>query len=160
MKNIYEYDLITIDNEKIPFDKFKNYVILIVNTASKCGFAKQYHELELLYEKYKNNNFLIIGFPCSQFLNQEFSSEDEIKKFCSTKYNVTFLLSKKIFVKGKNIDNLFNYLINNTKENDKVKNIKWNFEKFLITKNGNIYKRYMSKTKPFEIEKDIINLIK
>ncbi len=151
--NLEEKD---IDGNIVKFEKYKNKIILIVNVASKCGYTKQYEGLEKLFKKYKDKDFLILGFPCRQFAFEEFNDESKIKEFCSTKYNVTFEMFSITSVKGKNISPLYKYLISNFKN----ENVKWNFEKFLINKKGEIVERFMSNFEPEEIEKFIKSEIK
>ncbi len=157
--NIYDFKMKDIDGKEVSLSKYKNKVLLIVNVASKCGFTKQYSELEVLFKKYKDKDFMILGFPCNQFLYQEPGDEATIKSFCQTKYDVTFDLFSKIKVGGKEINPLYNYLITTKPWSPRAKAVKWNFEKFLIDKEGNIVNRFESKITPFEIEKDIKDLL-
>ncbi len=157
--NFYEFKIKNIHNQIVDFNIYKNKTILVVNVASKCGFTKQYVELESLYKKYKDKDFIILGFPCNQFLKQEFDEDDKILEFCKTKFDVTFDMFSKIDVKGKNINPLFEFLINEDKSFTSPKNIKWNFEKFLINKNGELIKRYLSKETPFSFEKNIEEIL-
>ncbi len=158
--NIYDFEMKDIDGNLVSLSKYKNKVVLIVNVASKCGFTKQYSDLEKLYRKHQKEGFVILGFPCNQFLYQEPGDEAKIKEFCKTKYDVTFDMFSKIKVGGKEICPLYDYLINEKPWTPRAKAVKWNFEKFLIDKNGNIVNRYKSNVKPFEIELDIIELLK
>lgn len=147
------YD-IEIENMKGEFKALKEYkgkVLLIVNTASKCGFTPQFDGLEKLYQKYKEQGLVILGFPCNQFLKQDPGSNEDILSFCQVNYGVTFEMFKKVFVKGKNIHPLYDYLVSNSKQRTNKK-IKWNFEKFLISKNGEIIERALSTVKPVELE--------
>jgi len=147
-KNVYEFSFKTIDGKEIKLSKFKGKKILIVNTASKCGFTKQYEDLEKLHKQY-GNNVVLIGFPEGDFNNQEFSTNAEIKEFCTGKYNITFLLAEKSSVIGKDISPLFKYLT--TQENpDFTGDIKWNFEKFLINEKGELVHRFKSKIAPLD----------
>lgn len=148
--NLYEFKMKNIDGEEVDFSKYKNKVVLIVNVASKCGFAKQYADLEKLNQKYKDKGLHILGFPSDQF-KQEFKDVNEIKKFCSTKYNVTFEIFSKLNVRGDEISPLYDWLISYYKN----KSVKWNFEKFLINKNGEVVERYNSWVKPSKIEPKI-----
>ena len=159
MKTIYDLKVKNILNEDIFLSKYKNKVILIVNVASKCSFTPQYDELQKLFLKYKDEGLVILGFPCSQFLFQEFSDNKKIIIFCYTRYNVTFDIFSKIDVKGKNKNPLYNYLIENDPFNKNI-NVKWNFEKFLINKKGEVVERFLSKVPPSKIEKKIIFLLK
>jgi len=137
---------------------YKGKTILIVNTASKCGYTKQFGALEELYKKYKDKGFIILGFPCNQFLKQDPGSNEEILEFCSINYGVTFEMFKKIFVKGKDIHPIYNYLVTNSPVKQ-GKKIKWNFTKFLISDTGEIINRYESKILPSAIEGDITQLL-
>jgi len=155
------YDIV-VENMKGEVKDLKTYegsVLLIVNTASKCGFTPQFEGLEELHKKYKDKGLTILGFPCNQFLHQDPGSNEDILSFCSLNYGVTFEMFKKLDVKGKNIHPLYQYLITNG-ETEKKKNITWNFEKFLITKDGTIHKRFSPKVKPEELEEDIVELLK
>ncbi len=149
--NIYDINFNSMDGKTTSLESFKNKTILIVNTASKCGFTKQFEGLETLYKKYKDNNFVIIGFPCNQFLHQDPGSDQEILSFCQLKFGVSFPMMSKINVKGKEQHPLYSYLIENTNS----KAIKWNFEKFLISSSGEIIDRFESKKTPSDIEGEI-----
>jgi glutathione peroxidase len=176
--NIYDFNFKDTDDEVVSLNAFKGKVMLIANTASKCGFTPQYEGLQALYEKYQESGLEIIGFPSNQFLEQEPGSNEEIKSFCQLNYGVTFPLSQKIDVRGKNIDPLFKYLISEqgfkgfNKESEGGKKmhgflleklphlldgdeIKWNFTKFLVDRNGNVVKRYESPVAPEDIAADI-----
>ncbi|HLT88902.1 MAG TPA: glutathione peroxidase [Sphingobacterium sp.] len=146
--SIYDFSFTTIDGKEVKMSDFRGKNILIVNTASKCGFTKQYKDLQALHEQY-GNDLVIIGFPSDNFGGQEFDSNAEIQDFCERNYGVTFLLSEKIDVKGKDINPLFKFLT--TQENpDFTGDIKWNFEKFLIDKDGKLTHRYRSRTNPLD----------
>ena len=145
-------------NKEISMEAYAGKVVLIVNTASRCGYTPQYEGLEMLYKTYKDKGLVILGFPCNQFAGQEPGSAEEISKFCSLKYGVTFPMFQKINVNGDNTDPLYKYLkeaLPGTLGND----VKWNFTKFLIDKNGNPVKRFGSSTKPEEIKADISKLV-
>ncbi|OHD15320.1 MAG: glutathione peroxidase [Spirochaetes bacterium GWD1_27_9] len=159
METVYGFKVLTIDKQEISLDKYKGKVLLIVNVASKCGFTPQYTGLEALYKKYKDTGFEILGFPSNQFMNQEPGNEEEIKNFCSLKYNVTFPLFAKIDVNGDNAAPLYKFLRKKTRGffSD---NIKWNFTKFLIKKDGTIFKKYAPSVKPEELVSDIEMLLK
>lgn len=156
---IYDIKVKNIDDSYTSLNIYKNNVLLIVNTASSCGFAYQYEQLEKLYQKYKDNNFKVLSFPSNQFNNQEPLDNNQIKEFCSLNHGVTFDIFAKIDVNGKNEDPLFKYLKSKTKGLFTSK-IKWNFTKFLIDKEGNVVKRYGPNINPYDIEKDIIKLLK
>ena len=155
------YDYVVVDNKKqdVNLNDYKGKVLLIVNTATGCGFTPQYKGLEELYQKYKDQGFEILDFPCNQFLNQAPGSDDEIHEFCSLRYKVTFKQFSKIKVNGKDALPLYKYL-KSQKRGFLGKRIKWNFTKFLVDKNGNIVKRYAPTTKPEKIEKKIAELLK
>ena len=155
---LYDIEIENMDGTIKKLEEYKNRVLLIVNTASKCGFTKQFGELEDLYKRYKGNGFTILGFPCNQFLRQDPGTNKEILEFCTLNFGVTFEMFKKINVKGKNIHPLYNYLINNCQKK-RGKKIRWNFEKFLISSSGDIINRYESKFKPLDIEEDIKKLL-
>ena len=158
--SIYDFNVKTIDGEEVSMSKYKGKVLLIVNVASKCGFTSQYEGLENLYEKYKNQDFMVLGFPSNQFANQEPESDDKIKEFCSLTYEVKFDMFSKIDVNGENEAPIYKFLKSNQKGILGTENIKWNFTKFLVDKEGNIVDRYASTTTPESIEKDIIKLLK
>lgn len=145
--SVYDFkQLKTIDGKNFNLSKYKGKKILIVNTASQCGFTRQYAELEKLYETYKDK-LVIVGFPANNFGGQEPGSNQDIKTFCHDKFSVTFPMSEKVSVKGLDIDPLFQYLT--TADNpDFTGEIKWNFEKFLIDENGKLIHRFRSQTTP------------
>jgi len=144
--SIYDIPVKDIDGKETSLKPYSGKVILIVNVASKCGLTPQYKALEALYEKYKDQGLVIVGFPCNQFAGQEPGSDEEIKKFCSSKYNVTFPLYDKIEVNGVNRHQLYVALAgaNSPFPGD----IKWNFNKFLISRDGKITKRFEPRTTP------------
>ena len=158
--SIYDFSVKTIDGQEISMSKYKGKVLLIVNVASKCGFTGQYEGLEKLFEKYKNEDFMVLGFPSNQFANQEPESNEKIKEFCSLTYDVKFDMFAKIDVNGENEAPLYKFLKSNQKGILGSENIKWNFTKFLVDKNGNIVDRFAPTTSPESIEKDIIKLLK
>jgi glutathione peroxidase len=156
--SIYEYKADDIDGQQQPLSQYEGKVLLIVNTASKCGFTPQYKDLEALYQKHKDDNFLVLGFPCNQFNSQEPGDEEDIKNFCEINYGVTFPLFSKVDVNGENAHELFRYLRKETKGllGDAIK---WNFTKFLVDQEGHVIKRYAPTTNPLSIEKDILELL-
>lgn len=158
-ENVYSFEVKTIKGDSQSLDKYKNKVVLIVNTASKCGLTPQYEGLEALYQKYKDQGLVILGFPCNQFMGQEPGSAEEIEKFCSTKYNVTFPLFEKIDVNGDDAHNLYKYL-KETLPLEGKNDIRWNFEKFLINKDGKPIKRFAPRTKPADLGAEIQELLK
>ena len=145
-QSVHEFTIKTIDGESKNLSDFKGKKMLFVNTASQCGFTPQYMELQELHEKH-GDELVIIGFPANNFGGQEPGSNDQIKTFCQKNYGVSFMLSEKVSVKGKNIDPIFKWL--NAQDNQSFKgDIMWNFEKYLIDESGKLIKRYRSMTKP------------
>ena len=145
-QSVHEFTINTIDGESKNLSDFKGKKMLFVNTASQCGFTPQYMELQELHEKH-GDELVIIGFPANNFGGQEPGSNDQIKTFCQKNYGVSFMLSEKVSVKGKNIDPIFEWL--NAQDNQSFKgDIMWNFEKYLIDESGKLIKRYRSMTKP------------
>ncbi|AOA62085.1 Thiol peroxidase [Komagataella phaffii CBS 7435] len=156
------YDLAPLDKkgEPFPFEQLKGKVVLIVNVASKCGFTPQYTELEKLYKDHKDEGLTIVGFPCNQFGHQEPGNDEEIGQFCQLNFGVTFPILKKIDVNGSEADPVYEFLKSKKSGLLGFKGIKWNFEKFLIDKQGNVIERYSSLTKPSSIESKIEELLK
>jgi glutathione peroxidase len=144
---IYSFTLNSIDGQPAPLADYKGKVVLLVNVASKCGFTPQYSALEATYEKYKSQGFVILGFPANNFGAQEPGTNEEIKTFCSRKYNVTFPMYAKISVKGEDQAPLYSYLTKDTGPG-MVGDIKWNFTKFLVDRNGNVVQRFESAVTP------------
>ncbi|CAN7558763.1 MULTISPECIES: glutathione peroxidase [Peribacillus] len=157
--SIYEFEVNKINGETISLEEYKGKVMIIVNTASKCGFSPQYDDLQSLYVQYKEDGLVVLGFPCNQFLNQEPGDDLEIDSYCKLNHGVTFPMFAKVNVKGKEAHPLFSYLTENAPGVMGSKSIKWNFTKFLIDRNGNIVSRFAPKTKPLEMEEDIKKLI-
>ncbi|KAB1434501.1 glutathione peroxidase [Candidatus Galacturonibacter soehngenii] len=154
----YDLKVKNAKEELVSMEAYKGKVLLIVNTATGCGFTPQYEGLQKLYDKYKDKGFEVLDFPCNQFGKQAPGSNEEIHEFCTLKYNTTFPLFSKIDVNGKNADPLFQYL----KENSKSilgKQIKWNFTKFLVDKNGNVIERFAPTVEPEKIEEKIAALL-
>lgn len=148
--SVYDFKLKNIDGKNFDLKKYKGKKLLIVNTASKCGYTPQYAELQKLADQYKDK-LVVVGFPANNFNSQEPGSNTDIKAFCEKSYGVTFPLSEKVSVKGLDIAPLFQYLT--TQENpDFTGDIKWNFEKFLIDENGKLVHRYRSNVKPLSTE--------
>ena len=146
-QSIYDIQIMDINNNLIKLSDFKDKYILVVNVASKCGFTPQYKDLETLFNKY-SNKLVIIGVPCNQFGGQEPASEAEIQSFCSNNYNVSFLLTKKADVRGKNIHPLYRWLTNKRLNGKYGTTVKWNFQKYLIDTNGNLVDYFYSTTNP------------
>ena len=175
--SVYDFEYTSIENQPVRMSDYKGKVLLIVNTASKCGFTPQYKGLEKLYQSYRERGFTIIGFPCNQFMEQEPGSNQEISEFCSVRYGVTFPLSGKVDVRGETAIPLFQYLTsqkefqgfekglknktfelmlrNRYKEGFSDNQIKWNFTKFLIDRSGNVVSRYESPVEPMSLAGDI-----
>ncbi|MFD0976869.1 glutathione peroxidase [Salinimicrobium gaetbulicola] len=149
--HFYNYSATNIKGEEISMEEFKGKTVLVVNTASKCGLTPQLEGLESLYQKYKDQGLVILGFPCNQFGNQEPGDEQSIEEGCMINYGVSFPMFSKVEVNGKNAHPVFQYL---KKEKSGLlgKRIKWNFTKFLIDKNGKTIKRFSPTTKPEKIE--------
>lgn len=156
--SIYEFHATDIDGELQSMRKYEGKVLLIVNTASKCGFTPQYADLEKLYQKLKDKNFLVLGFPCNQFKSQEPGDEEAIRNFCEINYGVTFPMFSKVDVNGEHAHELFKYL---RKETSGLlgDTVKWNFTKFLVNQEGQVIRRYAPTTNPLSIEKDILELL-
>ncbi len=180
MERIYDFKALTSKGEELAFSQFEGKVLLIVNTASKCGFTPQFASLEELNKKYKDQGLVIIGFPCNQFAHQDPGSDEEISGFCQLNYGVSFQIMKKIDVNGENAHPIFTFLKTKAPNEDikgvKAKmfsvmfkmmsksletesDIKWNFTKFLISKDGQVIKRYAPTTNPETIEKDIVDML-
>ncbi len=157
--SIYDFNVTTIEGKDISMSHYKDKVLLIVNVASECGFTPQYEGLEKLYEEYKDDGFMILGFPSNQFGEQEPGSNDEIVFFCQGTYDVQFDMFSKIDVNGDNAIPLYKYLKSEQSGFLWTESIKWNFTKFLVDREGNVVKRYGSSTKPESIKKDIEALL-
>ncbi len=157
--SIYDFSVSTTDGRKQSMADYKNKVLLIVNTASNCGFTPQYEELQELYENYKEQGFVVLAFPCNQFMNQEPGSNQEIQQFCRLNYGVSFPVFGKIDVNGKNAHPLFQYITEQT-SSWFGKGIKWNFTKFLVDGKGNVRHRYAPTTSPKKMTGDIETLLR
>lgn len=157
-KIFYQHKAVTLQGNEKSMEEYKDKVVLVVNTASKCGFTPQYEGLEKLYEKYKDKGLEILGFPCNQFGSQEPGTEKDIAEGCMVNYGVTFQMFSKIDVNGKDAHPLYKYLKSNLK-GMLGKDIKWNFTKFLIDRNGKPVKRFAPVTKPESLEEDVKNLL-
>ena len=156
--NFYQFKATSLQGKEINTERYKGNVILVLNTASKCGFTPQYEGLEKLYKEYKDKGLVILGFPCNQFGNQEPGTEKEISEGCLINYGVTFPMFSKVDVNGENSHPIFKYLKNELK-GFLGKNIKWNFTKFLIDKEGKPFKRFSPFTKPEKLRRDIESLL-
>lgn len=179
--SIYDYQYTSIENQPVQMSQYKGDVLLIVNTASKCGFTPQYEGLEALYRKYKDRGFTVIGFPCNQFMDQETGDEHEISEFCKVRYGVTFPLSQKVDIRGETAIPLYGYLTSQKgfeglgkgikskaielmlkakyKEGFSDDQVKWNFTKFLIDRSGAVVSRFESTVEPKEIDSHIEKLL-
>ena len=158
-QTFYDFNATSIIGENISMSKYKGKVVLVVNTASKCGFTPQYEGLQKLYENHEENNFTILGFPCNQFSEQEPGTHKEIQNFCQTNYDITFPLFEKIDVNGDNTHPLYKFLKSEATGIMWSESIKWNFTKFLVDKKGKVITRYGSSTKPKKIEQAILKLL-
>lgn len=157
--SIYHMKVRTITGKDMTLQPFAGKVLMIVNTASKCGFTPQLKQLQELYDTYQQEGLEILGFPCNQFMNQEPGEEAGIQEFCETNYGVTFPMFSKVDVNGKNTHPLFVYLTEHAKGMLGTKAIKWNFTKFIVDRNGEIVGRYSPNTNPKELENDIVKLL-
>ncbi|MBQ4184266.1 MAG: glutathione peroxidase [Bacteroidales bacterium] len=180
MAKIYDFKTVGNKGAEVDFAQFEGKVLMVVNTASKCGFTPQYDDLEALYQKYKDQGLVIVGFPCDQFAGQEPGSNDEIAEFCRLNHGVTFPLMAKTDVNGPNAEPIFEYLKSVapsesydglkakatklmlkgiSKSVEKESDILWNFTKFLVNRDGTVVKRYAPVTNPEDIEKDIKEML-
>ncbi|KAI8646617.1 thioredoxin-like protein [Parasitella parasitica] len=159
MSSLYDFTVKNIKGEDWDLAKLKGKVVLFVNVASKCGFTKQYAGLEELYQKYQDKGFVVVGAPCNQFGHQEPGTENEIQEFCSTTWSVNFPLTAKLDVNGDNEAPVYKWLKESQPGLLGLKRVKWNFEKFLIDKEGKVVKRYASTTEPKAIAAEIEKLL-
>jgi glutathione peroxidase len=146
--SIYDYTMKSIDGKPVPLSDFKGKLVLFVNVASRCGYTPQYTGLEALYEKYKDQGFVIAGFPANNFLSQEPGTDAEIKTFCSTKYNVSFPLFSKLSVKGEDKAPLYQFLTDKKANPSTGGEIQWNFTKFLVDRDGPVIQRFEPDVEP------------
>ena len=158
-KTVLDFTMNTIDGKPKPLSSYKESVLMIVNTASECGYTPQYETLQKLYDMYKGKGFKILAFPANNFGEQEPGTNAEIKKFCSTNYHTTFDLFEKISVKGKDQHALYRYI---TQESPFAGDIKWNFQKYLVARDGRIVARYLSAVDPMskEVCQEVEKLVK
>lgn len=159
MKTVYAFSANNIDGKPIALDEFKGKVMLIVNTASRCGFTPQYRELESLHQTFKDRGFAVLAFPCNQFGQQEPGNSRDIAQFCELNYQVSFPLFEKVDVNGSQAHPLYQFLKSAAPGVLGSKAIKWNFTKFLIDRDGRVIKRYSPLTPPNAIRKDIEQLL-
>jgi glutathione peroxidase len=157
--NIYAFKGVTMQGKEVSLADFKGKVLLIVNTASKCGFTPQFKGLESLYKEYKDKGVEVLGFPCNQFGHQDPGSNDEINQFCELNYGVSFPMFQKIDVNGDDANPLFKYLKEQAPGLLGTQAIKWNFTKFLVDQNGKVVDRYAPTDTPEKIAKDIAKLL-
>ncbi len=153
--SIYDFSAQSIDGQTVPLSNYKDKILLIVNTASQCGFTPQYQGLQSLYEKYASQGLEVLGFPCNQFGQQEPGNATEIQSFCETRFGVSFPLFQKIDVNGSNAHPLYKYLTKAAPGIFGTAGIKWNFTKILVDRSGKVIKRYPPMTKPENLSKDI-----
>ncbi|WP_160725503.1 glutathione peroxidase [Bacillus sp. USDA818B3_A] len=157
MTTVYDFTVGMPNGEKKSLKEYEGKPLIIVNTASKCGFTPQFKGLQSLYEKYKDEGLEILGFPCDQFNNQEFADIDETTQFCQLNYGVSFPMFAKIDVNGEKADPLFTFL-KDQKKGLLSRNIKWNFTKFLVDANGQVVERYAPTVDPSKMEQDVKKL--
>lgn len=157
--SVFNFNAKRIDGKEVPLSNYEGQVLLIVNTASKCGFTPQYAGLEELYQQYRGRGFTILGFPCNQFGGQEPGSEEEIQTFCSINYGVSFPMFEKVDVNGEKAHPLFSYLTEELPGILGSKSIKWNFTKFLVGRDGKPLKRFAPQDKPVDLAKEIEKLL-
>ena len=158
-RSVYDFSATTIRGEQKPLADYRGKVMLIVNTASKCGLTPQFEGLEKIHQKFADRGLAVLGFPCNQFAHQDPGNNSEIESFCQMNYGVSFPMYEKIDVNGANAHPLFNYLKEQAPGILGSKGIKWNFTKFLVDKTGQVVKRYAPATKPEDIEQDIAALL-
>lgn len=158
MTTIYEFNVKKQDGTLLSLNNYKGNVLLVVNTATGCGFTPQYEGLQTLYEQFHDKGFEVLDFPCNQFKQQAAGTAEEINTFCSLNYNTSFPRFAKIEVNGKNADPLYQWM-KEEKKGTFGKVVEWNFTKFLIDRNGNVVKRFSSATKPEDMVKDIEALL-
>jgi len=159
MSTIYDFSANNLAGQPVSLEAYKGKVLLIVNTASQCGFTPQYEQLEKIYRRFKDLGVVVLGFPCNQFAHQEPGNSEQIKIFCQTNYDITFPLFQKINVNGSEAHPLYQYLKQQAPGILGSRIIKWNFTKFLIKKDGTVFERYAPMTKPDKIIADIQKLL-
>ena len=159
MKTVYEFSVKDADLNEVSLGEYQDKVLLVVNVASQCGLTPQYKGLQDLYKKFNSNGFEVLGFPCNQFKGQEPGTNEEIQFFCTEKFNVSFKIFNKIDVNGPNTDPFYDFLKNEQSGVLGTKNIKWNFSKFLVNKNGEVVKRFSPKDGGAAIEAELKKII-
>ena len=157
-QTIYQFKVKDLNGKTFDFASLKGKKIMIVNTASKCGYTPQYEQLETIYKLYKNKNFVIVGFPANNFASQEPGTNAEIATFCKLNYGVTFPMMSKISVKGKDMNEVYQFLTQKAKNGLKDSNVEWNFQKYLINEKGELEQVYLSAVEPTDAK--IVNWIK
>lgn len=158
MTTVFDFKVKATTGDEVSLDAYKGKVLVVVNTASKCGFTPQFEELQKLYDTYKDQGFEVLGFPSDQFNNQEFDNIDETMSFCQRNYGVSFPMFAKVDVKGDQAEPLFQHLVSE-KKGLLSEGIKWNFTKFLVDREGNVVKRYAPQTSPAKIEDDLVKYL-
>lgn len=158
MTTVFDFKVKATTGDEVALDAYKGKVLVVVNTASKCGFTPQFEELQKLYDTYKDQGFEVLGFPSDQFNNQEFDNIEETMSFCQRNYGVSFPMFAKVDVKGDHAEPLFQHLVSE-KKGLLSEGIKWNFTKFLVDREGNVVKRYAPQTSPAKIEEDLIKYL-
>lgn len=155
-ESVHSHSVKAINGEMVSLSQYKGKVLVVVNVASKCGFTPQYKGLQALFEKYNSKGLVVLGFPCNQFGFQEPGNEEDIKNFCSLNYNVTFPMFAKVDVNGPEADPFYSFLKKSEPGILGSENIKWNFTKFLVDKEGNVLRRYAPTVSPEKLEADIL----
>ncbi|PIC72886.1 glutathione peroxidase [Sporosarcina sp. P17b] len=158
MVSVYDFEVKKTNGEILSLKEYEGKPLVIVNTASKCGFAPQFGGLQSLYEQYKDDGLMVVGFPCDQFNDQEFDNIDQTTEFCQLNYGVSFPMMAKVNVNGDEADPLFDYLTTE-KSGLLSKKIKWNFTKFLVDRDGHVVKRYAPQTVPAKLADDVEKLL-
>lgn len=156
---IYDFSATSIEGQPVDFSTYRGKVLLIVNTASQCGFTPQYQGLQALHDKYASRGLVVLGFPCNQFGQQEPGNSSDIQSFCQSRFGVSFPLFEKIDVNGANAHPLYQYLVKAAPGLLGTEAIKWNFTKFLVDANGKVVKRYAPSATPADIDRDIEKLL-
>ncbi|SEA56586.1 glutathione peroxidase [Alkalimonas amylolytica] len=159
MNNLHHFTVNDAQGKPVDLSQYKGKTVLVVNTASQCGFTPQYQELEALYQTYKDRDFVILAFPCNQFGGQEPGSDQDIQQFCQLNYGVSFPVLAKVQVNGPEAEPLFEFLKNQARGLLKTRAIKWNFTKFLVNTKGEVVKRYAPRTKPLALRQSIEELL-
>lgn len=157
-QSIHQFKVIDLNGKTFDFATLKGKKILVVNTASKCGYTRQYEQLEATYKKYKDDNFVIVGFPANNFGSQEPGTNAEIATFCKVNYGVTFPMMSKISVKGSDMNEVYQFLTQKSKNGVKDSNVEWNFQKYLLNEKGELEQVYLSGVKPTDAK--IVDWIK